>query len=647
MGVGVTVFGILTAVATAALAVFSARLYARLRSRESLLAEREAWIRALLTTIDGPVYVSCPERKITYYHNPGGSEGEGIGEPCHKVLYGLDAPCPWCEAEKVEEGEAVRDEVQSPRDGKWYRSIHAPIRDAAGRVSVLGLLFDVTGYKTTLAAAEKRKAEYRKLLEGSNDAVLIADIETGTILEANRKAEELFGYPLGEIIGMHHARLHPEGETSRYYELFARHARGDARLTEEIPMRRKDGREVPVEISSSLLEWKGRRAMQGIFHDVTDRRRVREVLKESRNKVRFFVENAPAAVAMLDGDMRYLIVSKRWRTDYGLGDREIIGRSHYEVFPEIPERWKEIHRRCLAGADEKCDEDPFPRLDGTTDWVRWEIHPWRDDVGAVGGIIMFTEVITPRKRAEEEARRTTEELRRANEKLIETERQKSEFLAALSHELRTPLAISLGSVENLRAGIGGPVTPGQERLLEIVEQSSKRLARLIENLLDLSRYDADRFEIRARRIDLREPVRTAAEGIRPLADKKRLSTEIFLPSEPIEASADADKIVQVVGNLLDNALRFARSRIEVSLARRDGAATITVRNDGEGISEEEIPLLFDKFYRSPSASKGRIGLGLFIVRAIVEAHGGEILVANLPSEEGGGVRFTARLPFVS
>lgn len=120
-------------------------------------------------------------------------------------------------------------------------------------------------------------------------------------------------------------------------------------------------------------------------------------LQDNEEQLRLFVEHAPAAIAMLDNDMRYLVVSRRWCLDYRLGDQNITGLSHYEVFPEIPERWKEIHRRCLAGAVEKCEEDAFPRSDGSTDWIRWEIHPWRKGDGRIGGIILFSELITERK----------------------------------------------------------------------------------------------------------------------------------------------------------------------------------------------------------------------------------------------------------
>ncbi|MCC5639695.1 PAS domain S-box protein [Nostoc sp. CHAB 5844] len=117
-------------------------------------------------------------------------------------------------------------------------------------------------------------------------------------------------------------------------------------------------------------------------------------------QIGLFIEYAPAAIAILDHQMCYLLASRRWRENYGLSNESLIGRSHYEIFPEVSQQWREIHQRCLAGAIEKCEEDAFPRADGTIDWVKWEIHPWYNHSGEIGGIIIFSEVITHRKQAE-------------------------------------------------------------------------------------------------------------------------------------------------------------------------------------------------------------------------------------------------------
>ncbi|WP_310600726.1 PAS domain S-box protein [Desulfobulbus sp.] len=137
-----------------------------------------------------------------------------------------------------------------------------------------------------------------------------------------------------------------------------------------------------------------------------------KILQESEERLSLFIEHAPAALAMFDRTMRYLAASRRWRDDYTLGDRIIIGRSHYEVFPEIGKTWQTVHRRALAGEVIRVDEDKFVRADGRVQWLRWEVRPWRDAEGEVGGIVIFTEDITRFKEAEEEIHRLNADLER-------------------------------------------------------------------------------------------------------------------------------------------------------------------------------------------------------------------------------------------
>jgi len=166
----------------------------------------------------------------------------------------------------------------------------------------------------------------------------------------------------------------------------------------------KDGHLVPVRLQGLIIEKDGEKFIWSCVEDISERKAAERELQKNERLLRLFVEHAPAAIAMFDHNMRYIAASRRFLADYGLAGREIIGRSHYEVFPDIPERWREVHRRCLAGAVEKSEEDFFPRMDGNADWVRWEIRPWYESPGEIGGVILFSEVITERKKAEEDLR---------------------------------------------------------------------------------------------------------------------------------------------------------------------------------------------------------------------------------------------------
>jgi PAS domain S-box-containing protein len=138
-----------------------------------------------------------------------------------------------------------------------------------------------------------------------------------------------------------------------------------------------------------------------------------EALIASEALLRQFIKHTPAAVAMFDNQLRYLQASDRWLTDYHLLGKDLVGRSHYEVFPDIPDRWKQVHRRVLAGATERCLEDPFPRADGGVEWLEWEVRPWYKADGGIGGLIMFTQVITERKRIAEALRESEERFKSA------------------------------------------------------------------------------------------------------------------------------------------------------------------------------------------------------------------------------------------
>lgn len=157
--------------------------------------------------------------------------------------------------------------------------------------------------------------------------------------------------------------------------------------------------EVRVEERTAALQYTNRQ----LLGEIAQRTQIETALRQSEGIFRLFVEHAPAAVAMFDRQMRYLAVSRRWLSDYELGDRAIVvGRSYHEILPEMPQCWKDTHQRCLAGAIETSEEDLFEREDGKLEWIKWEVRPWHEPNGDIGGIVMFAEIISDRKRAEAE-----------------------------------------------------------------------------------------------------------------------------------------------------------------------------------------------------------------------------------------------------
>ncbi|MBD1913926.1 MULTISPECIES: PAS domain-containing protein [unclassified Leptolyngbya] len=149
---------------------------------------------------------------------------------------------------------------------------------------------------------------------------------------------------------------------------------------------------------------------QSVGYDITPRKKIELALQENEVKLRLFVEYAPVAVAMLDEHFRYLVVSNRWRQDYELGDRPLIGHSHYEIFPDLPFPWKQAHQRCLAGAVETREAYPYPRANGQVDWIYWEARPWHRPDGSIGGIVITTEIVTEQRQAQEQMQNLSDRL---------------------------------------------------------------------------------------------------------------------------------------------------------------------------------------------------------------------------------------------
>lgn len=282
---------------------------------------------------------------------------------------------------------------------RTWQTYKFSIYDGVGNPFVGVVAFDITKQQETEVALRKSEQRSRDLIDKSPGLISTHTLD-GTLLSVNPAAAHSLGYEPDELVGRSLREFLPPDRQALFGE-FIKQVKAHRGLSGEMRVINKQGDERTWSYTNTIYEDDGVPYVLGHAFDITENKVVEVALRESEERMRLFVEHTPAAVAMLDRDMRYVMTSKRWLTDYNLGEQDIVGRSHYEVFPDIPPHWKDLHQRGIKGEVLKCDEDPFPRADGSLEWLHWEMYPWRDNQGEIGGIIFFTEVITGRKRMEE------------------------------------------------------------------------------------------------------------------------------------------------------------------------------------------------------------------------------------------------------
>ena len=242
------------------------------------------------------------------------------------------------------------------------------------------------------------------IIEAAPLAIITYELD-GTVTSWNPAAEKVFGWTASEALGKvapHVGEAHLAG----FHALRKRVVQGETPQAVELARQKKDGTPIQISLYTAPTHNSSGKVFgfMGIVEDITERKQAEEALRLESERQKQFIEASPVAIALFDQDMNYLAASQRWLVDYDLQDRDILGVSHYEIFPDIPHRWKEIHQRGMEGETVSAEEDPFERLDGTVQWLRWYVQPWYVGEDTIGGIAILTEDITDRKHAQKAIR---------------------------------------------------------------------------------------------------------------------------------------------------------------------------------------------------------------------------------------------------
>lgn len=261
-----------------------------------------------------------------------------------------------------------------------------------------------------LAEAQRSNVLLTNIIDNTDDAIYAKDLG-GRYLLLNAAVGRIMGKPVADLLGKTAAELFTPDLAAALNQQDAQVLARGAPQTIQHALDPAQGSRMFLSTKGPLRDRNGRTfGTFGVARDITDALRTENALKESADRLRLLIQYAPVALAMFDRNMCYLVASERWLKDFGLSGRDIVGHSHYAVFPEIGEDIKAIHQRGLAGESLSADEDRFVRTDGTVQWLRWAMRPWNATDGTVGGIVIFTENISERKAAEEALQKLADDL---------------------------------------------------------------------------------------------------------------------------------------------------------------------------------------------------------------------------------------------
>jgi PAS domain S-box-containing protein len=486
---------------------------------------------------------------------------------------------------------------------------------------------------------------FAKAFEMAPLGIVISRLEDGLIIDVNRAMLELIERTRDEVVGKPPGG--PDGFTVGDRAPLVESLRNDGHFHDrDMRMRTRSGREVIALVSAEVIELGGVKCALSMVRDVTEQRRTLEALRRSEEAARARAEElatvldaTPAAIWIArDPECREVSGSRAAYELLRMGeganlsktgpDPDLLG--HFKVLRggvETEPQALPLQRAARDGHELRDYEEEIVFADGSRRWLYGAAKPLPGEDGKPRGAIAAFVDVTRLKLAENALR--------------DADRRKDEFLAMLSHELRNPLAPIRNAVQLLLRG------EQDRKLLDVIDRQTAHLHRLVDDLLDVARVTQGKIVLQRDRLELFNVVGQALETSRPLIESKRHQLTVSLPEEPLQIDGDGARLAQVIANLLNNAAKYTEhgGHLALRAARHGDSVRIAVSDDGMGIAAEDLEGVFDLFtqaQRSIDRAQGGLGVGLTLVRKLVEMHGGSVSARS--GGAGKGSEFVLTLP---